>query len=73
MKVSNSESGRGGEVQHECKLTYINSIKPDEMCSKMFLSEVQIFKAERDILPAAPDTRIQMTFRLGENVYIFKR
>lgn len=35
------------EVQHECKLTYINSIKSDEMCSKVSLSEVQIFKAER--------------------------
>lgn len=70
--VQFKEQERGKEVQYECKLTYLNSIKTDEMFSKMFLSEVQIFKAERDILPAAAaaaaDIRIQIIFRLGKRI-----
>lgn len=36
---------------------------------KMLLSEVEIFKAERDILLSAADTRIQITFKLGEFIH----
>lgn len=61
------------EVQHECKLTYINSIKSDEMCSKVSLSEVQIFKAEKRrviLLPPTPEFKL----RSGRgNVYVLER
>ena len=70
--VQFKEQERGEEVRYECKLTYLYSIKTDEMCSKMFLSEVKIFKAERGIVRLLLTSEFKLYSDLG-NLYIFKR